>query len=95
MHWRSDHEEALLLGEQLAISILCAERHMFNEPYEFRFRSFDFGPYNGNVIRIRPGSSAWNSPTDSCEACIEQLPPEQYDPVVDGAECQRRRRPEL
>jgi len=93
VHWRSDHEEAMLMGEQLAISILCAERHMFNEPYEFRFRSFDFGPYNGQVVRIRPGSTSWNSPGDSCESCVDLLPEDQYDPVLSGAACDRRRRP--
>jgi hypothetical protein len=62
VHWRSDHEEALLLGEQLAISILCDQRNTFNGPYEFRFRPFDFGPYGDKVLRIRPDASRWNGP---------------------------------
>ena len=51
VHWRSDHEEALLLGEQMAIGILCDQRHTFNERFEFRFRSFGFGPHGGQVVR--------------------------------------------
>lgn len=93
VHWRSDHEESLLLGEQLAISILCDQRNTFNEPYEYRFRSFDFGPYGGDVIRIRPTQFAWGGPLAECEPCVERLPPDQYDPVLSGAGCERRRRP--
>ncbi len=93
VHWRSDHEESLLLGEQLAISILCDQRNTFNEPYEFRFRSFDFGPYGGDVIRIRPDASKWSKPEDKCAPCVERLPADQYDPVRGGGACERRRRP--
>lgn len=90
VHWRSDHEEALILGEQMAISILCDQRNTYNEPYEFRFRSFDFGPYGGRVVRIRPSDQWWdpNHP-DSCEPCVELLEPGQYE-----EECGKRRRPE-
>ena len=91
VHWRSDHEEALLLGEQLAISVLCDQRNLFNEPYEFRFRSFDFGPYGGQVVRIRPAMSRWD-PGDECETCVELL--DDYDPILQPAvPCDRRRRP--
>ena len=88
VHWRSDHEESMLLGEQMAISILCNQRHTFNERFEFRFRSFDFGPYGGQVVRIRPAAARWDGPDDECAACVELLPPDQY-----GAACARRRRP--
>jgi hypothetical protein len=91
VHWRSDHEEALLLGEQLAVSILCDQRSLFNEPYEFRFRSFDFGPFGGRVVRIRPAVAAWQ-PGEDCEACVDCI--DHYDPVLDPqAPCERRRRP--
>lgn len=91
VHWRSDHEEALLLGEQLAISVLCDQRNLFNEPFEFRFRSFDFGPHGGKVVRIRPAASRWD-PGDDCEPCVDLL--DDYDPVLEpAASCSRRRRP--
>jgi membrane-associated phospholipid phosphatase len=94
VHWRSDHEEALLLGEQLAISILCDQRNTFNEPYEFRFRPFDFGPYGDKVIRIRPDASRWDGPGTACPTCVETLSHDEYDPVLPGgAACERRRRP--
>ena len=88
MHGRSDHEESLLLGEQMAISILCDQRNTFNEYFEFRFRSFDFGPYGGQVVRIRPSLSEWNEADDPCEACVELLPANAYESA-----CGRRRRP--
>jgi hypothetical protein len=89
VHWRSDHEQSLILGEKLAISILCDQRNLYNEPYEIRFRSFDFGPYGGKVVRIRPGANQWKS-GDACEACIDLLDPDQYAVKA----CERRRRPD-
>lgn len=86
VHWRSDHEESLLLGEQLAISILCDQRNLFNEYFEFRFRSFDFGPHKGQVVRIRPSLSRWDDSDDNCEPCVELT-----DDYEDS--CERRRRP--
>lgn len=86
VHWRSDHEESLLLGEQLAVSILCDQRNLFNEYFEFRFRSFDFGPYEGKVVRIRPSLSKWDESEDDCEPCVELT--DNYED-----DCDRRRRP--
>lgn len=84
VHWRSDHEEALLLGEQVAIGILCDQRNTFNEPYEFRFRSFDFGPYRGKIVRIRPGAIIAGG---KCQPCV-------VEPIDDyRAPCERTRSP--
>lgn len=82
VHWRSDHEESLILGEQMAISILCDQRNTFNEPFEFRFRSFDFGPYQGQVVRIRPDTSPWRE-SKECPRCVETLPRDQYEAGCD------------
>lgn len=42
VHWRSDAEQALLLGEAVAISILRDQRATFNEPFSgFTFTRFD------------------------------------------------------
>lgn len=51
VHWRSDHQQSILLGEEVAIRLLCDQRNTYNEEYEFRFRKFD-----GTEIRIRPGT---------------------------------------
>jgi hypothetical protein len=50
VHWRSDHQQAILLGEEVAIRLLCEQRNTYNEEYEFRLNKFD-----GTMIRIRPG----------------------------------------
>lgn len=52
VHWRSDHQESILLGEEVAIRLLCEQRNTYNEEYEIRFRKFD-----GTEIRIRPGTA--------------------------------------
>src|ERR1700674_3534706 len=45
VHWRSDAEQALLLGEKVTISILRDQRHTYNEPFSgFRFTKFDGVP---------------------------------------------------
>jgi hypothetical protein len=42
VHWRTDGEQGLLLGEAIAISVLRDQRHLFNEPFEgFTFTRFD------------------------------------------------------
>lgn len=44
VHWRTDHTEALRLGEQVAIEILRDQRNLYNEPYQFAFNDFDGSP---------------------------------------------------
>lgn len=42
VHWRSDYQESLLLGERVAISVLRDQRQTYNEPFAgFTFRKFD------------------------------------------------------
>jgi len=42
VHWRSDYDQALLLGETVAISILRDQRATFNEKFDgFTFTKFD------------------------------------------------------
>jgi hypothetical protein len=48
VHWRSDAEEALLLGERVAISVLRDQRHCFNEP----FVGFTFTKFDGRKITV-------------------------------------------
>jgi hypothetical protein len=48
VHWRSDAEEALLLGEAVAISILRDQRSTCNEP----FGGFTFTKFDGTTITV-------------------------------------------
>ena len=48
VHWRSDADQALRLGEKVAISILRDQRHTYNEP----FSGFTFTRFNGNPITV-------------------------------------------
>jgi hypothetical protein len=48
VHWRSDAEQALLLGEAVAISILRDQRATYNEP----FVGFTFTKFNGTKITV-------------------------------------------
>jgi hypothetical protein len=48
VHWRSDAEQALLLGEKVTISILRDQRPTYNEP----FNGFTFTRFNGTSITV-------------------------------------------
>jgi len=48
IHWRSDYDQALLLGETVAISILRDQRATFNE----KFDGFTFTKFDGTKITI-------------------------------------------
>jgi hypothetical protein len=48
VHWRSDAEQALLLGEAVTISILRDQRATFNEP----FNGFTFTRFDGKTITV-------------------------------------------
>jgi hypothetical protein len=48
VHWRSDAEQALLLGEALAISVLRDQRPIYNEP----FSGFTFTKFDGTTITV-------------------------------------------
>jgi len=48
VHWRSDADQALLLGEAVAISILRDQRSTYNEP----FSGFTFTKFDGTVITV-------------------------------------------
>lgn len=60
VHWRTDDSASRILGEELAISVLCDQRNLFNEPYEFRFTRFD----GKTRVRIRPGSEVEECPVE-------------------------------
>jgi hypothetical protein len=84
VHWRSDYTESILLGEQVALSILCDQRNTYNEAYEFRFRGFD-----GRLIRIHPAG-----PDERCPASpFEPAEEAETDEDVIRRRCDRRRRP--
>jgi hypothetical protein len=48
VHWRSDAEQSLLLGEAVAISILRDQRATYNEP----FNGFTFTKFDGTTITV-------------------------------------------
>jgi len=48
VHWRSDAEQALLLGEAVTISILRDQRSTYNEP----FSGFTFTKFDGTTIIV-------------------------------------------
>jgi hypothetical protein len=48
VHWRSDAQQALLLGEAVAISILRDQRPIYNEP----FSGFTFTKFDGTTITV-------------------------------------------
>jgi hypothetical protein len=48
VHWRSDAEQALLLGEAVTISILRDQRPTYNEP----FNGFTFTKFDGKTITV-------------------------------------------
>ena len=48
VHWRSDAEQALLLGEAVTISILRDQRPTYNEP----FNGFTFTKFDGTTITV-------------------------------------------
>jgi len=48
IHWRSDYDQALLLGEMVAISLLRDQRATFNE----RFEGFTFTRLNGTTVTV-------------------------------------------
>jgi hypothetical protein len=51
VHWRSDYDQSLLLGEQVAIGILQEQSLLLNEPEFYQLTKFD-----GTTIRIQDGS---------------------------------------
>src|ERR1700675_2698492 len=48
VHWRSDAEQGLLLGEKVTISILRDQRHTYNEPFD----GLTFTKFNGVPITV-------------------------------------------
>src|ERR1700730_7411148 len=48
VHWRSDAQQALLLGEAVTISILRDQRETYNEP----FSGFTFPKFDGTTITV-------------------------------------------
>jgi hypothetical protein len=48
VHWRSDAAQSLLLGEELAISILRDQRPMCNETFD----GFTFTRFDGTAITV-------------------------------------------
>ncbi|HEY0038913.1 MAG TPA: vanadium-dependent haloperoxidase, partial [Longimicrobium sp.] len=50
VHWRSDYDQSLLLGEEVALGILQEQSILFNEPNFFELTRFD-----GQRVRIQNG----------------------------------------
>jgi len=48
VHWRSDAEQALLLGEAVTISVLRDQRATYNEPFD----GFTFTKFDGSTITV-------------------------------------------
>jgi hypothetical protein len=51
VHWRSDYDQSLLLGETVAIGLLQEQSLLLNEPEFYQITKFD-----GTTIRIQDGS---------------------------------------
>jgi hypothetical protein len=52
VHWHSDAVQAILLGEQVAISILQDVKQTLNEFRTGGFSNFTFHDFNGNLVSI-------------------------------------------
>jgi hypothetical protein len=50
VHWRSDYDQSLLLGERVAIGLLQEQSLLLNEPEFYQLTKFD-----GTTIRIQDG----------------------------------------
>ena len=72
VHWRSDYDQSLLLGEELAIRILQEQSLLFNEGGGFMLTRFD-----GTCIKI------WDGHVDYCGGGSI----EPYSSAVNHAEC--------
>ncbi|MGH9497140.1 MAG: vanadium-dependent haloperoxidase [Candidatus Sulfotelmatobacter sp.] len=48
IHWRSDYDQAMLLGEMVAMSLLCDQRATFNED----FGGFTFTKFDGTKVTV-------------------------------------------
>ena len=48
IHWRSDHDQALLLGENVALSLLRDQGATFNES----FAGFTFAKFDGTIVTV-------------------------------------------
>ena len=48
IHWRQDVVQGMLLGEQVAISLLRDQAHLYNEDYH----GFTFTTFNGEKITV-------------------------------------------
>ncbi|MGB8582960.1 MAG: vanadium-dependent haloperoxidase [Candidatus Sulfotelmatobacter sp.] len=48
IHWRSDYDQALLLGEAVALSLLRDQRATFNEVFD----GFSFTSFNGTALTV-------------------------------------------
>ncbi|HEX2190342.1 MAG TPA: hypothetical protein VHG51_15650, partial [Longimicrobiaceae bacterium] len=51
VHWRSDYDQSLLLGETVAIGVLQEQSILLNEPEFYQLTRFD-----GTTIRIQDGA---------------------------------------
>lgn len=52
VHWRSDHEESIRLGEEIAIGVLEDQRYTYNEKdFELSFTRFAPDPVTGNPVK--------------------------------------------
>ena len=48
IHWRQDVQQAMLLGEAVAISLLRDQAHLYNENYT----GFTFTSFNGTTVTV-------------------------------------------
>jgi hypothetical protein len=72
VHWRTDYDQALLIGEEIAIRILQEQSILFNEGGGFMLTRFD-----GTCIKI------WDGHVDYCGGGSI----EPYSAAVNNAEC--------
>jgi hypothetical protein len=72
VHWRTDYDQSLILGEEIAIRILQEQSILFNEGGGFMLTRFD-----GTCIKI------WDGHVDFCSGGSI----EPYSAAVNAAEC--------
>jgi hypothetical protein len=52
VHWRSDHQQSVLLGEAIAISILQDQKMTYNQSFYGDFPGFTFHKFDGTQVTI-------------------------------------------
>jgi hypothetical protein len=69
VHWRSDYDQSLLLGERIAIRLLQEQSILYNEGGGFTITRFD-----GTCIKIWDGHVEWCPPSTTTATTVPTVP---------------------